>query len=187
MKPHISPHHKVVIVLHASIIYESEVSITVLCLLCSPHYTAVWIKNCSKSKSESSHYKNIMVLHAPVIIWNRSIHCPSPSAMFDSSTNQELFEKHLCNKSSCYENTDNFLLCKGSHHMQRPNLCFSLSAKMNGTQRRTLVSPWRMHCTYYDMPKDTSHAEVTSNSEKNQACSLSRYRATLVWMHQASI
>ena len=36
---------------HASIISKSEVSITILCLLCSPHYTAVRIKNCSKSMS----------------------------------------------------------------------------------------------------------------------------------------
>jgi len=40
------PHHKVP---RASIISESEVSITVLCLPCSPRYTAVQIKNCSKS------------------------------------------------------------------------------------------------------------------------------------------
>jgi len=37
--------------LRASIISESEVSISVLCLLCSLCYTAVWIKNCSKSTS----------------------------------------------------------------------------------------------------------------------------------------
>jgi len=42
------PHHKVA---HTLIISESEVSIMVLCLLCSPCYTAVRIKNCSKSMS----------------------------------------------------------------------------------------------------------------------------------------
>jgi len=41
----------VVMVAHTSIISESEVSITFLCLLCSPHYTAVRIKNCSTSIS----------------------------------------------------------------------------------------------------------------------------------------
>ena len=30
---------------------------------------------------------------------------------------------------------------KGNHHVLPPNQHFSLSAKMNGTQRRTLVSP----------------------------------------------
>jgi len=37
---------------------------------------------------------------------------------------------------------------------------------MNGTQRRALINPWRMHCMYSGMAKDTSRAEVTSNSEK---------------------
>ena len=36
----------------------------------------------------------------------------------------------------------------------------------NGTQRRTLVSPRRMHCMYCGMPKGTCRAEATSNSEK---------------------
>jgi len=35
------------------------------------------------------------------------------------------------------------------------NQHFLLSAKMNGTQTRTLVSPQRMHCTYCDMVKGT--------------------------------
>ena len=43
---------------------------------------------------------------------------------------------------------------------------FLLSAKMNWTQRRTLVSPRRMHCMFCSMPKGTSWAEATSNSEK---------------------
>ena len=55
---------------------------------------------------------------------------------------------------------------KGSHHMLPPNRHLSLSAKMNGTQRRILVSPWRMYCTYCGMLKGTCRAEATSNSEK---------------------
>ena len=50
--------------------------------------------------------------------------------------------------------------------MLPPNQHFSLSAKMNGTQRRTLVSPSRMHCMYWGMPKGTSRAKATLNSEK---------------------
>ena len=57
-------------------------------------------------------------------------------------------------------------IMKGSHHVLLPNRHFSLSAKMNGTQRRTLVSPWRTHCMYCSMPKGTCWAEATSNSEK---------------------
>jgi len=174
MNPHI-PHHKVVMVLlpcpfHAPQLYLSKVSIMVLCLLCSPCYTAVRIKNYSKSTSviKVATMKIQMALHAPVI-WNWSIHCPSLSATFDSlysSTNQELFEKHLCSQGSHYEKYGQFPLHKGSHHMQPPKQYFSLSAKMNGTQKWILVSPWRMHCTYCGMPKDTSRAKATSNSEK---------------------
>ena len=50
MNPRI-PHHKVVMVLHPLYVpqlYLSEVSITVLYLLRSPHYKAVQIKKCSK-------------------------------------------------------------------------------------------------------------------------------------------
>ena len=50
--------------------------------------------------------------------------------------------------------------------MLLPNRHLSLSAKMNGTQRRILVSPRRMHYMYCGMPKGTSQAEATSNSEK---------------------
>ena len=44
---------------------------------------------------------------------------------------------------------------------------------MNETQRRTLVSPLMMHCMYCSMPKDTSWAKVTSNSEKIKPVALS--------------
>ena len=63
------------------------------------------------------------------------------------------------------KNTDNFN-AEGSHHVVPPNLHLLLSAKMNGTQRRTLVSPRRMHCTYCGMPKGTCPTEAMSNSEK---------------------
>jgi len=46
-----------------------------------------------------------MVPCAPVIFWNWSIHCSSLSAMFNSlhsSMNQEVFEKHFCNKNRHY-------------------------------------------------------------------------------------
>ena len=49
--------------------------------------------------------------------------------------------------------------------MLPPNQHFFLSAKVNGTQRRTLVSPRKMHGTYCGMPKDTSRAEAILNNE----------------------
>ena len=57
-------------------------------------------------------------------------------------------------------------IMKGSHHVLPANRHFLLSAKMNGTQRRTLVSLWRMHCMYCGIPKGTCPAEATLNGEK---------------------
>ena len=126
----------------ASIISESEVSIMVLCLLCPSRYTAMQIKNCSKSTSVIKVATIIQTVpHTPVIVWNWSIHCLSLSAMFNSlhrRTNQESFKKHLCNQGSYYEKYGQFPLRKGSHHVQPPNHCFSLSARMNGTQKRPI-------------------------------------------------
>jgi len=65
--------------------------------------------------------KNTMVPHVPVIVWNWSIHSPSLSAIFDllhSSANQELFEKHLCNKSSHYEKVQMI-----SHYAKEAIMC----------------------------------------------------------------
>ena len=95
-------HHMVVVVLHASIISESEVSITVLCLLSSLRYTAVQIKNFLESMSviKVPTLKNTIVLCPLVIVWNWSIHYPAVFDSLHSSMNQELYEKHLCNKSS---------------------------------------------------------------------------------------
>ena len=163
---------------HASIISESE-SITILCLLCSSHYTAVRIKNCSKSTSviTVATMKNMMVLHAPGIIWKWSIHCPAQSALH-SSMNQEVFKKYLCNKSRNYEKYGWFLVTqrKPSHATTKLTL-FTLSK----IQSRELVSPWKMHFTYCGHLLGWSDVEQW----KNQAYSLSRYRVTLVWRHQA--
>jgi len=49
------------------------------------------------------------------------------------------------------------------------NRHFSWWTKMNGTQRKAMLSPWRTHCMYSGMAKGTSQAEATS---KNQACSI---------------
>ena len=84
---------KVVMVPHTSIISESEVSIAVLCLLCSPRYTAVRIKYCSKSTS--------------VI------------------------------KVTTMKDTNDFSLCKGSHHMQPPNSLFTVSKDEWNTKEDT--------------------------------------------------
>jgi len=51
MNPRI-PHHKVVMVLRLNYIWEWSIHYNSLsATVCSPRYTAVWIKNCSKSMS----------------------------------------------------------------------------------------------------------------------------------------
>ena len=88
-----------------SVISESEVSITALCLLCSPSYTVVQSENYSKSTSviNVAAVKNTTVPRVPIIDRNRSIHCPSLSAMFNSLHTSKNLEKHLCNQGSQYE------------------------------------------------------------------------------------
>ena len=116
-----------------------------------------------------------MAPHAPAILsekWN--IRYSLLLAMFDplhSSMNQKLFYKHLCNRSSHYEKYRWYLLRREAitcYHQ----IDTLLSAKMNGTQRRTLVSPWRMHCTYCGMPKGTPRAEAMLNREKIKSVAL---------------
>ena len=118
---------------------KSEVSIMLRCRLCSTCYTAVRIKNCSKSTFA-------------IKVTTMKIRTIS--------------------------------ITKGSHHVLPPNWHFSLSAKMNGTQGRTLVSPWRMHYTYCGMPKAPLWLK-RCQQWKNQAYSLSRYLVTLDWRHQS--
>jgi len=163
------------------------------------------------------HHKVVNVPRTLIYIWEWSIHYGTMFTPLNSSTNQELFKKYVCNQSSHYEKygwccmpwlssklkyllpfsfshvrlvthqqyksktvwnylkvatiniltvVDDFPLHKGSHRLQPPNQCFSLPAEMNGTQRKALVSPWRMHCTYCGMQKGTAPAKATSNREK---------------------
>jgi len=88
---------------HASIKSESEVSIAVLWLLCSPRYTAVQIKNYSKSTSVIKLATMKDINSAALLLSSKTKVSISLSAMFNlsySSTNQELFKKHLCNQGS---------------------------------------------------------------------------------------
>ena len=86
----------VVMVPRASIIFESEVSITVLCLRCSSCYTAVRIKNRLKSMSVIK-VATMMVPHTPELKY------PFP-----------FFVSYVQLITQQYE------LCKGSHHVQPP-------------------------------------------------------------------
>ena len=174
-------------VARASIISESGLSITVLCFLCSPHYTAVWIKNCSKSTSviRVTTTRNTMVLCAPQLLSETEVSivilCQLCSACYTAVRIKKCLKSTSVLKVGTMQNTDDFLICKGSHHVQPPNLHFSLLAKMNGTQSRTLKNA--LHVLQYAKRHLSGWSDVEQC--KNQARSLSRYRVTLVWRHQA--
>ena len=148
---------------------ETEVSIALLCLTC---YTAVRIKNSSKSMSviKVITARNTIVPCAPQLSSETEVSiallCQLCLTCYTAVRIKKCLKSTSVLKVATMKNVDDFSLRKGSHHVQPPNQRFSLSAKMNGTQRRTLVSPWRMHCTHCGMPKGTSRAEATLNSEK---------------------
>ena len=91
------------------------------------------------------------------------LHCQLCSTHYTTVQIKNCFTSTSAIKIATMKNTDNFRYAKGSHHVLLPNQYFLL---MNGTQRRTLVSPRRMHCTYCGMQKSTRRNEATSNSEK---------------------
>ena len=139
--------------------------------------------------NQSSHcekYDN--AVRAPVIIWNWSIHYPSLSAMFNllhGSTNQEAFEKHLCIKSSHYEKYGWFLVTQRKPSRVTTKLMLSTVSKDEWNTKEDTGKSQKnaLHVQRYAK----RHLLGWSNVEqwKNQARSLSRYRVTLVWRHQA--
>jgi len=77
------------------------------------------------------------------------------------------------------KNTDCFLL--------REEVIMStllLSLKINGTQRRSLVSLWITHCKNCGKTKGTSQAEVMP-AVKNQAHYFNHCWVALVWRHHS--
>jgi len=103
-----------------------------------------------------------------------------------SSTNQQLFKKNFWNQRSHFENYVWFPLQIEAITCLPQNRYFLWRTKMNGTQRRALVSPWRMHYMYSGMAKGTSGAEAASNSEKTKPVySLSHCWITRVWRYQS--
>ena len=111
----------------ASIISESEVSITVLCLLCSPRYTAVRIKNCSKSMSviKVATARNTIVPRAPQLSSETEISiallCQLCSTCYTAVRIKKCLKSTSVLKVTTMKNVDDFSLRKGSHHVQSPN------------------------------------------------------------------
>ena len=78
----------------------------------------------------------------------------------ESSTNQELFEKHHCNRSSHYEKYEQFPLRREA--ITKSTL-FAVSQDEWDTKEDTDKS---IKNALYILPKSKCPAEVTSNSEK---------------------
>ena len=117
------------------------------------------------------HQKKEMVLCTPAINYRlkSEVSITLRCQLLVCSTHYTAFSKSTSAiKVATMKNTDDFHY-EESHYVLPLNQCFSLSAMMNGTQRRTLG---RMHCTYYGMPKVTFRAKATSNSEKIKSIAL---------------
>jgi len=108
-----------------------------------------------------------MALHTPVIVWKLKYlwcfiisHVKLVTQQYESIGVQKL----LCNQSNHYKNTDDFH-CekKPSHATTRSTLL--LSAKMNGTQRRTLMISPALHVLWH-AKRYLSGREAMCNSEK---------------------
>jgi len=122
MNPHI-PHHNI---LRASIISDSEVSVTLLCLLCSPRYTAVRIKNCLKSMNviKVATIKNTMVLCTQLSSETEvsiALPCQLYSTCYTTVQIKNYLKSTSVIKVATMKSTDGFSLCKGSHHVQPLN------------------------------------------------------------------
>jgi len=97
------------------------------------------------------------------IVWKEDASLSTIFNSLCSSTNQQLLKRTFVIKVATMKIMDDLM----EAIMCLPlNQHFSWWTKMNGTQRRAVLSPWRTHCMYSGMAKGTSRAEVTSNSEK---------------------
>jgi len=126
--------------------------------------------------------KNTIMLRAPIIVWNWSINCPSPPAMFNSlhsNTNQELFEKRLCNQGSHHE--------KYRQSQRKPSLATTKSTFFTVSK-----DEWNTKEDTGKSLKNTLHVLRYALSGwgdvkqwKNQARSFSHYWVMLDWRYQS--
>ena len=107
------------------------------------------------------------------------MHFPSLSVIFNllhSSRNQELFEKH---QGSHYEKYGQFLLhTEGSHHRETTKSTLFIIRKDERNTKEDTGKSAKSAMHVLRMPKGTSKAEATSNSEKIQLVAL-----TLIKLH----
>ena len=112
--------------------------------LCLARYKVLQMKNSRRSALQSSHHENTMI-RAPQLLITASkcsCHYVLLSAIFSplhSITNEEQCYNRLCTEKT----DDSHLQTYGREAMHRAtaNRHLEVSAKRNGTQRRTKVSP----------------------------------------------
>ena len=89
--------------------------------------------------------------------------------MFDllhSSANQEVFEKHLCIKSSHYEKYGRFLVTQRNPSRTTTKLTLFTVSKDEGDTKEDTGKSIKNDCTSCSVPKGTSRDEAISNIEK---------------------
>ena len=171
VNPHIP--HQIVMVsrTHWIIVWKWSIHCASLSAMLKP-LCSKQIQNCMKSTSVTkaatikqkykwSHTPQLQVPLPSIIIWKVKYPLRFLSTILDSlhtNMNYDLVEKHLCNQGSHYEKYRQFPLL-----MQRKPSCATtklthFDIRMEYKLRRTLVSPWRMHCAYCSMLKGTSWA-----------------------------
>ena len=111
------------------------VSITVRRMLCSPCYIAVWIKNGLKNK------KVTMVPCAPVIIiWNTEISITLLCQLYWTRYTEVRIKKCLKSTSVINVYRETWMISRYAEEVITCNHQINTFFKMNGTQRRILVS-----------------------------------------------
>jgi len=97
-----------------------------------------------------------MTLHAPLTYLSsekKTLRCQLYSTHYAAVRINNCSKRTSANQSSHYENYGRFPSWMEAIMCLPQNWHFSWRAKMNETQRRVLVSPWRMYCMYSGMAK----------------------------------
>jgi len=156
-------HYKVVMFRMPQLYLRVRYSLWFLCMLCSPQYTAVQIKNCSRSTSVVATMQKYN--GATCSSYNLKLKYPLPNSLH-SRTNQELFEKYLCNQSSHYEKYGWFLLRKEANMCNHQINTFHCQQRWIKHKGGHWLVPEQCIGRTAVCQKAPSWTKTTSNSEK---------------------
>ena len=123
------------------------------CQLCSTRYSTFFeSRTVQKAPLQSTHTEKNGAAHPSYINYHLKcevsikLHCRLCSTRYPAVRIKNCLKSTSAIKTTTIKNMDDFLhegnsFMKGSHYVLSPNQHFLLLEKMNGTQRRTLVSP----------------------------------------------